>query len=48
MRGMLRTNIPWTLICAQIRQNAIALISLSAALTSVSYSTWRDERIAEL
>jgi hypothetical protein len=28
----------------QIRSNALALISLGVALTSVSYNTWRNER----
>jgi hypothetical protein len=28
----------------QIRSNALALISLGIALTSVSYNTWRNER----
>jgi hypothetical protein len=44
MRRLLRRKIPWTLICGQIRQNALALISLFVALTSVTHSTWRDER----
>ena len=44
MRGRLRTILLWATIRAQIRQNVLALISLGVALTSVSYSTWRDER----
>jgi len=44
MRAWLRRKIPWTLIWGQIRQNALALISLCVALTSVTYGTWRDER----
>lgn len=28
----------------QLRQNAVALISLVVALTSLSYNTWRNER----
>ena len=44
MRRLLRGKIPWTLIWGQIRPNAVALISLFVALTSVTYSTWRNER----
>ena len=29
---------------AQLRDNAVALISLAVALTGLSYHTWRDER----
>ena len=28
----------------QLRDNAVALISLAVALTSLSYNTWRNER----
>lgn len=34
----------WNRIRAQMRNHALALISLGLALTSVGYSTWRDER----
>ena len=44
MRRWARTKIPWTTISDQVRNNALALISLLVALTSVSYGTWRDER----
>jgi hypothetical protein len=40
----IRAKVPVPSIRGQIRDNAIALISLLVALTSVSYSTWRDER----
>jgi hypothetical protein len=40
----IRAKVPVRNIRGQIRDNAIALISLLVALTSVSYSTWRDER----
>jgi len=39
-----RSKIPWAAIRGQVRHHALALISLSVALTSVSYNTWRDER----
>jgi len=44
MRGLFRTQIPWGVIRNQICVNALALISLGVALTSVSYNTWRNER----
>ncbi|HEY2400235.1 MAG TPA: hypothetical protein VGI23_07755 [Steroidobacteraceae bacterium] len=44
MRGWMRAKIPWATVCDPIRNNSLALISLCVALTSVSYSTWRDER----
>src|SRR5579859_3298151 len=44
MRRWVRPQIPWKAICDQVRRNALALISLSVALFSVSYGTWRDER----
>ena len=44
MRGWLRARIPWAVIRSQICMNALALISLGVALTSVSYNTWRNER----
>ena len=31
-------------MCSQLRSNALALISLSVALFSVSHNTWRNER----
>jgi len=43
MRGELRTQA-WAAMRTQIRSNALALISLGIALTSVSYNTWRNER----
>ena len=44
MRRWVRSRFPWTTICGQVRNNALALISLLLALTSVTYGTWRDER----
>ena len=44
MRGELRTQSFWSAMRTQIRSNALALISLGIALTSVSYNTWRNER----
>ena len=44
MRGELRTQSFWSAMRTQIRANALALISLGIALTSVSYNTWRNER----
>jgi hypothetical protein len=44
MRGWARTKIALTMIRGQVRNNAIALVSLSVAMFSVSYGTWRDER----
>jgi hypothetical protein len=44
MRGWTRAKVLWTTVCDPIRTNALALISLCVALTSVSYGTWRDER----
>jgi len=43
MRGELRTQA-WAAMRTQIRSNALALISLGVALTSVGYNTWRNER----
>jgi len=34
----------WTVVRSQMRHQALALISLGVALTSVSYNTWRNER----
>ena len=34
-------------IGAQLRANAVALLSLVVALSSLSYSTWRNERSEE-
>jgi len=39
-----RSNNPWAVIRGQVRHHALALISLSVALSSVSYNTWRNER----
>ena len=44
MRWWIRVEAALADIRGQLRNNAIALISLLVALTSVSYSTWRDER----
>ena len=44
MRRWVRMRFPWTTIRGQVRNNALALISLLLALTSVTYGTWRDER----
>ncbi len=33
-----------TTIRQQLRNNAVALISLAVALTSLAYNTWRNER----
>jgi hypothetical protein len=44
MRWWIRVKAPIETIRSQVRRNAIALISLLLALTSVAYSTWRDER----
>lgn len=33
-----------TTIATQLRQNAVALISLAVAVTSLAYTTWRTER----
>src|SRR3954451_5924014 len=44
MRGELRAQSFWSAMRTQIRSNALALISLGIALTSVSYNTWRNER----
>src|SRR5260221_4055327 len=44
MRWWIRVKAPMANIRSQLRNNAIALISLLVALTSVTYSTWRDER----
>jgi hypothetical protein len=44
MSRWIRFKAPVANIRRQLRSNAIALISLLLALTSVTYSTWRDER----
>ena len=44
MRWWTRARAPMKNLCGQVRSNAIALISLLLALTSVTYGTWRDER----
>jgi hypothetical protein len=44
MRGVSRAKTLWVNIRGQIQKNALALISLSVALFSVSHSTWRNER----
>jgi hypothetical protein len=44
MRWWIRVEAPMANIRGQLRNNAIALISLLVALTSVTYATWRDER----
>ena len=44
MRWWIRARAPMKNLCGQVRSNAIALISLLLALTSVTYGTWRDER----
>lgn len=44
MRAWARIKIPWNTIRGQVRDNALALVSLLVALFSVSYGTWRDER----
>jgi hypothetical protein len=41
MRWWIRVEAALADIRGQLRNNAIALISLLVALTSVSYSTWR-------
>ena len=33
-----------TTIRLQLRNNAVALISLAVALSSLAYNTWRNER----
>lgn len=40
----LRISTAASAIGHELRRNALALISLSVALTSVSYNTWRNER----
>jgi len=39
-----RARSAWEAICGQLCRNAIALISLAVALSSVGYNTWRNER----
>jgi hypothetical protein len=38
------TKRTFAAVCGQLRSNALALISLSVALFSVSHNTWRNER----
>jgi hypothetical protein len=40
----MEAKFSWRMLRAQIRANALALISLTVALFSVSHSTWRNER----
>jgi hypothetical protein len=44
MRGWDRARRQWGAMRGQLRNNALALISLSVALFSVSHNTWRNER----
>jgi hypothetical protein len=44
MREWLRRRVPWAIICGFIRKDAVALISLMLALTSIIYGSWRDEQ----
>jgi len=37
------TPAPRSSIAAQLRQHAVALISLALAITSLAYNTWRNE-----
>src|SRR4051794_37477460 len=39
-----RMSMAGSAIWSELRRNALALISLSVALTSVSYNSWRNER----
>jgi len=44
MRGGSGGDSLWAVMRGQIRRNALALLSVCVALTSVSYTTWRNER----